>query len=392
MKDTAAFSRLRDNNGFSLVELAIVVVIIGILLAVAMRSMTAIVQDRRLVKTEREMEALAAAIVGNPSLHSGGARSDFGYVGDIGAFPPNLDALLSKPGGYTTWDGPYIALVTGDSVGYSRDEWGLPYDYSGGNAIISTGSGTSIVRKLADDPADYLYNTMSGQISDAADSLPGPLFCDSIDIRITIPDGAGGTTARSVHPNAGGYFSLDSLPAGRHSLSIAYTPTADTLRRSLTVLPRHRSNPPVLYRFGGYHFSTLAGPSPTDSVLTLVTGSPSISGAQCNVIQFSIENNTGADVTVNSIVVSWTGPTAYYRYVRWDGETLVNSSNPKFASGQTATFSHAVTIPDGDQAAVQISDFRSGLSGGSRVNMSGAAFTIALSDGSTVNFSVGTCP
>ena len=71
------------------------------------------------------MEMLARAIVGNPSLTQNGARSDFGYVGDVGAFPPNLQALYQSPGGYATWDGPYVTTSFAvDSTGFKTDAWG----------------------------------------------------------------------------------------------------------------------------------------------------------------------------------------------------------------------------------------------------------------------------
>ena len=89
---------LSRHNGFSFIELLVVIVVIGILASVAMQSMTATVEDVRRLQTEREMEMLARAIVGNPSLTKNGARSDFGYVGDVGAFPPNLQALYQSPG------------------------------------------------------------------------------------------------------------------------------------------------------------------------------------------------------------------------------------------------------------------------------------------------------
>ena len=83
------------------------IVLVGIVASVALQSMTRVTRDVRAVTTEREMEMIAEAIVGNPELTQAGVRSDFGYVGDNGAFPPNLAALVSNPGGWSTWNGPY---------------------------------------------------------------------------------------------------------------------------------------------------------------------------------------------------------------------------------------------------------------------------------------------
>ena len=83
----------RASAGFSLIELLVMIVIVGILAAIAMQSMLGVVVDTRQVKTEREMEMLARAIVGDPNELQAGRRADFGYVGDVGAFPPDLEAL-----------------------------------------------------------------------------------------------------------------------------------------------------------------------------------------------------------------------------------------------------------------------------------------------------------
>ena len=141
------YFRIINNNGFGLIELTVVIIIISVLLGIAMQSMLAIMEDTRQVKTEREMEMLVQAITGNPDITNNGQRSDFGYIGDIGAFPSNLQALYENPGSYDTWNGPYVETgFTQDSTGFKTDEWGTAYDYSGGITITSTGSGSNITK------------------------------------------------------------------------------------------------------------------------------------------------------------------------------------------------------------------------------------------------------
>ncbi len=246
--------RIRNISGFGLIELTVVIIIVGILVAVAMQSATMIVQDARRVETEREMEMLAKAIVGDPAMLSNGHRTDFGYVGDVGSFPTNLQALYESPGGYSTWDGPYIlpGLVQ-DSTGFKMDEWGSLYNYSGGVTITSTGSGSTITEKVADAVTDYTLNTLNGSIRDANDSVPGLVYLDSVDIKVTVPDGAGSNTTKSYSPDAAGSFTLDSLPVGTHPLRLIYTPNVDTLLRYVTILPRNKSS--VSYKFASAYFS-----------------------------------------------------------------------------------------------------------------------------------------
>lgn len=246
----------RQQRGFGLIEMAVVIIVIGILTAVAMRSATTVIDDTRHSRTEREMQMLADAVVGNPDITSNGIRSDFGYIGDNGAFPPDLEALAVNPGGWITWDGPYIAAgFTQDSSGFKLDEWGSPYAYSGGITITSTGSGSTITRKIADATADYLLNQFAGIVTDVDSSPPGSTFVDSVDICVTIPSGAGSLTNKTYHPNSAGYFILDSMPAGSHPLRVIYTPEVDTIFRYITVLPRHRNPAPPEYRFASAHFS-----------------------------------------------------------------------------------------------------------------------------------------
>jgi prepilin-type N-terminal cleavage/methylation domain-containing protein len=263
--------------GFSLIELLVVIIVIGILTSVAMQSMDVAIEDARRVKTEREMAMLSKAIAGDPSVTNGRERSDFGYVGDVGAFPPNLSALASNPGGWSTWDGPYIpAGFSQDTLGFKIDEWGKPYSYVGGTSISSSGGGSVITHKVADAVDDYLRNRVMGTVRDVNDSIPGDTYCDSVSISITVPNGSGGRVTKTYHPNASGGFVMDSLPAGTHPLSVVFVPEADTLFRNLTVLPRHRGS--VSYQFAEAHFGSVGGHSPTVDTLLVATFASSSSG------------------------------------------------------------------------------------------------------------------
>ena len=250
--------RQGDIRGFGLVEVLIMIIVVGILAAVAMQSMTGVLKDTRAVKTEREMETIASAIVGNPDVTNSGIRSDFGYVGDVGAFPPSLEALVDNPGGYATWNGPYLpAGFLQDSTGLMTDEWGKPYVYDGGIIITSTGGTGAIIRKIADATSDYLSNTFDGVIADGANSPPGPTLKDSVKITIVFPNGSGSTSLRSTNPDSAGTFTLSNLPVGRHPLTIVYEPNSDTLHRYVTVLPRHKGV--SHFKFAASYFGSSTG-------------------------------------------------------------------------------------------------------------------------------------
>jgi prepilin-type N-terminal cleavage/methylation domain-containing protein len=238
--------------GFSLIELLVLIVVVGILAAVAMQSMTSLVIDTRRIKTEREMEMLAKAIAGDPSVLQSGVRADFGYFGDVGAFPSDLDALLVNPG-LSTWRGPYLPPgMVEDTTGFLRDEWGQSYQYTGGVEIVSQGGGSSLTHSLADDPSDYLLNWYAGVVLDASGGVPGPIYRDSVTVTLTYPDGAGSMTSQSIHPDSSGAFALSNVPAGRHRIELVFLPSVDTLVRYATVLPRH--NGTATFRFAADYF------------------------------------------------------------------------------------------------------------------------------------------
>lgn len=277
-------TKLKNNRGFGLIELTMVIIIIGVLAAVAMQSATVMVQDARRIQTEREMETLAHAITGDPSMVSNGGRTDFGYVGDVGSFPTNLQALYENPGGYSTWDGPYLPPgIFEDTIGFKTDEWGTLYAYTGGVTIQSTGSGTTLSRKVADAVTDYTLNSLSGIIMDADDSLPGVIYMDSVDITVTIPNGSGGAATKSYAPDAVGAFTLDSLPVGTHPLKLIYTPNVDTLLRYVTILPRHKS--PVGYKFASAYFGGGGGGGSGSEILR-----PTGAGSSSNLIAENCAN------------------------------------------------------------------------------------------------------
>ncbi len=223
------------NHGFTLVELVIVIVLAGVIATVAIRKLGSSVDTAQYEQTKKELDQLALAIAGNPDLYDRGARSDFGYVGDVGALPPNLDALAQNPG-FGTWDGPYMVVGT-KSDGYKRDAWSTLYLYTD-TLIRSTGSGSNIDKLIAAYSSDLLANTVSGYIVDGDREMPGIVYRDSILVRLIYPDGSGGFTIAVVYPDAGGNFSFAGVPVGNHVLEVIFAPETDTSSYAVCVTPR----------------------------------------------------------------------------------------------------------------------------------------------------------
>ncbi|RKX17515.1 MAG: hypothetical protein DRP35_10815, partial [Candidatus Zixiibacteriota bacterium] len=91
-------NKIKDQIGISLIEVVLVITIMGILVSVAMNSASQFSETAKIEETKQELDNIAIAITGNSLLNNNGVRTDFGYVGDIGALPNSLDNLNSDPG------------------------------------------------------------------------------------------------------------------------------------------------------------------------------------------------------------------------------------------------------------------------------------------------------
>lgn len=387
-KRVFAIRVIGNRSGLTLVEVVLVVVIAGILATIALRSAGIVSNTAKVEETKQELDNLAFAIVGNPELQNNGVRSDFGYVGDVGAMPPDLDALHSNPGSYSTWNGPYIenrfSQMTDD---FKKDAWGELYQYSAGVTITSTG-GPGISRKLANSVTDLLQNQVRGVVYDLNGTPPGSTFKDSVSVRLTIPNGSGSLLTKTVGVDAGGYFSFDSIPIGNHDIEIVYQPADDTLKRFVSVLPNSSLYGEYYLATNVWYDTTGGGPA---GGLTKVTGSDSLYN-NCYGFFFWIENNTGSQISVDSVTLTWSSPTAYYRYIKWDGTTVFNENSPHAGSGEKVGFTSTQTIGDGQSLRVDFDAFKANPTGGANVDMDNVTFTVEFSDGSTVNVTTGNCP
>ncbi|RKX27921.1 MAG: hypothetical protein DRP47_05715 [Candidatus Zixiibacteriota bacterium] len=380
--------QLSNNSGFTLIEVVLVVVIMGILASVALRSVSTLTGAAKTEETKQELMALSYAIAGNPDLESNGTRTDFGYVGDVGSLPPNLDALYANPGSYATWNGPYVGnQFTQLSDDYKNDAWGTAYSYSGGVTIISTGSGSNIECQLAGAADHLLRNTVSGNVYDLDGTPPGSVYADSVLIRLTIPNGSGSTTAKTSNTDIGGYFNFDSIPIGNHDIEVIYLPDNDTLRRFVSVVP-NSSLYSEFHLVNNVWYDTSGGGGGS---LVHVVGSDSLV-ADCKGFYFYIQNSTGGSIDISSLTLTYSSPNGYYRYIKWGGTTVFNENNPKAGSGDVSSFTAQQTIADGASVRIDVDAFKTNPTGGSNVDVDNTTFTVLLSDGTSFDVTTGACP
>lgn len=139
------------HRGFTIIELVMVIVVLGIVAAIAIPLMGGIAESSRINATKSEMLMLKRAIVGNSTIVGGGRYIDVGFEGDIGHPPISLLELGVKPDSLSPydkftrigWNGPYIDTSEDN---YLRDAWGVEYLYNADARIIASVGGTDTLR------------------------------------------------------------------------------------------------------------------------------------------------------------------------------------------------------------------------------------------------------
>jgi general secretion pathway protein G len=99
--------------GFTLVEMLVVLVIIGLIMGLVGPRVLNYLTDARMKSAKLQIEAFASAL-------------DLYYL-DAGRYPSTSEGLASlvrRPGGTDVWNGPYLK---GGNV--PMDPWGHPYTY-----------------------------------------------------------------------------------------------------------------------------------------------------------------------------------------------------------------------------------------------------------------------
>lgn len=138
-------------RGFTLIELVMVIVVLGLVAAIVVPRMGSLSESSRVNATKSEMLVLKRAIIGNPSAVAGGRYFDVGFEGDVGHPPATLSELGRKPDTVPAydkftrigWNGPYVDTSGGE---YLTDAWGAAYVYDPGQrTIMSVGGSDTLV-------------------------------------------------------------------------------------------------------------------------------------------------------------------------------------------------------------------------------------------------------
>jgi len=336
----------RRIQGFTLIEILMVVVVLGILGSVALRSLQSGIDRTRIRATQEEMDELVMAIAGNPNLYANGLRSDFGYVGDIGTVPATLDNLMTNPGAYSTWKGPYVSRrFSEDPDGFKKDAWANLYTFSNGITVSSTGGGaTSMTKSAASTASDLTSTLVTGTITDAAGNPPGDSSV-AITLKITYPDGTGGTTSATTTPNGGGAFSLSGIPVGNHTITAVYRATNDTVWALASSLPKTGAF--VNFRLPGNPFAASGGDSASES--TIYASIPDqVLGPRQVTAQLDIRNANALRGAIAVLAGIHTHiPGVHGEKTVHDGITIFSRYNPRADRGGWEPFSPSRALASG---------------------------------------------
>lgn len=106
---------LPGSRGFTLLELLVVVLIVGLLTGIVAPRFMAQISRSEVTTARAQIDALAKAVLA--------------YRVDMGVYPANdvgLRALVEPPND-PRWRGPYLSIASGAAI--PRDPWGSPYRY-----------------------------------------------------------------------------------------------------------------------------------------------------------------------------------------------------------------------------------------------------------------------
>lgn len=321
----------KKSHGFTLIETVSALAIIS-LLTVGLASLSNYVLNQSQTRTTNDnLNQLRRAISGNPVIVVNEARTSFGYVGDMGKLPTNIEDLWVKDNqpafDFDTgkkagagWNGPYLELGAVEmAAAFTRDGWGNRLSYNRyQNPILRPVFGAKSLALLAslgpdltlgnnDDIAINFFESemisrIQGYVKDTAGNM-----VSGVRLNVNYPvDGV--LYSQPIYSDATGYYSISNISYGN---------------RSITMEPK----------------------------LVLAPGTLTVSGTASQHLKFNIKNFDAVDHNVASLKLSYViSPQARFGEIKVGGASVY-----KYPSPNATRFGSPGTEPNSIVGTVNIS-------------------------------------
>lgn len=213
-------------NAFSLIELALVIVVLAILFTLGALFLNDTIDTHRYRATVKEMNEIKKALIGDETIVSAYERTDFGYVGQTGGFPAT---------------GSFNLLNTefATNPNFNQDAWGNAYQYTNAATVVvesygadgangGTGLNADIALRLTRDL--YINNSAYVSVHDSKGSILRGDDSGDADYHITqvrLVSLESGPTLTQATPTDGSLFIVTGVPIGRFSVEVTVQNTND---------------------------------------------------------------------------------------------------------------------------------------------------------------------
>ena len=124
-------------TGFTLVEVLMAILVLAVLTTIGVTQFIDFGKDARIAVTQEKLNALKAAIVGDPHFYAAGEYTKPGFQANCSGPPVSLNDLITKPAAgvcstvydpyaKTGWRGPYVSDT---DPTWNQDGWGTTLQY-----------------------------------------------------------------------------------------------------------------------------------------------------------------------------------------------------------------------------------------------------------------------